>query len=114
MKQKIIAIAVILLFVIVGFIPCINGNRDVDVVSRSSNFVIVEEKNQRLEDFKNFIERGYSRDCGCEDSINWDFPVLCSILLFVYRIVLDNFPFLFFSHMIEFIAGKLGGCPGIP
>ena len=53
-------------------------------------------------------------DCGCEDAIDWEFPVICSILLFLYTIVLDNLPFLFFAHIIEYTAGLLGGCPGIP
>jgi hypothetical protein len=94
MNQKAIVSIVLLLFVSVGFIPSVTAYNVVK---------LIEDR----------IESDH-KECGCDISIDWDFPIICSILLFMYRIVLDNLPFLFFAHLIELTAGMLGDCPGIP
>ena len=90
--MKLLSLIVVLLFVSISFFPSVNGNINVDYVEN------------QIDD----------NDCGCEKLNDWDFPVICSFLLFLYRIVLCNLPFLLFAHIIEITAANLGGCPGIP
>ena len=92
--KKILSIGVILLFIGLALAPCIDGYSIVDIIV------------DRIE-FDN-------EDCGCDKSIDWDFPIICSILLLIYLIALDNLPFRLLAHIIQIIAGKLGGCTGIP
>ena len=96
MKRQIVAIAIVLLFCGFAISPCITGGSEVKIVSRSKESVYNIE------------------DCNCEAIIDWNFPIICSILLIIYWIAMSNLPFLLVAHIIESIAGKIGGCPGIP
>jgi hypothetical protein len=114
--NKRILLGIILSCFILLVTPCINGINDVEIIeSRNvNNISIIDGLPVKLLELVKRIMDNNENDCGCEDSIDWYFPLICSILLFLYNIVLGNLPFLFFAHVIEYIAGKLGGCPGIP
>lgn len=95
-KSKLIGLSILSVFLLcsLSYNPIIAGKLD----SKSKEEIILIE----------------NRDCGCDQSIDLDFPVICSILLIIYWIFLDNLPFLFLAHIIILIAETLGGCPGIP
>ena len=96
MIRKIIAFAVILLFVSLGFIPCINGNSDVELIESRNvkSNSRMEEFSAKLLEFKSLLNEYNNDDCGCEATSDWRFPAICSFLFVIFAFFIALFAIL--------------------
>jgi hypothetical protein len=54
-------------------------------------------------------------DCGCEDTNNWDFPIICWILERLWFFIPQISPFpVPLMHWVIIVINRIFDCPNIP
>ena len=92
MEKKILSIGIIYLFIGLLIIPILSA--DIDI-------------NDNIEQL--------DEDCGCNEVIGWDFPIICWILERLWYIIPQFSPYpVPLMHWVIIIIAELLGCPNIP
>ena len=115
--KKSLVVAVISLFCSLAISPCINGNSEVKITdvkdyNQRFNFNEIENKPRELRVKLNEFN---DDDCGCENenTTQWDFPALCSLLapFYVLSIVLYFYYDFIYLFTIMSSIGEILNCP---
>ena len=107
--KKCLGVAFILLFIGVLFAQSIHAKIQEGAIDEIST--IIEENNNIG---KNILKNS-NEDCGCNDNNVWEFPIICSILDFLFEFVLLFSPFpIPLSCWIIILIAEILGCPNIP
>ena len=103
--KKILTFGIILLFVSLAFIPCINGNSDVEIIeSRNVNSDSrIKEFSIKLLGLKARLNDYNKDDCGCEENNEFRFPVFCKILGYLFWLIV------ILLSILDFYLGLYGG-----